>query len=45
MRIILGLDAADAGTALINGQPYRALRHPLSHVGAQRDPLLRSPHA
>src|ERR1700678_585977 len=34
MRIILGLDAADAGTALINGRPYRTLRHPLSHVGA-----------
>src|ERR1700733_9518862 len=37
MRIILGLDAADAGTALIGGRPYRALRHPLSHVGALLD--------
>ena len=34
MRVILGLDAPDAGTALIGGQPYRRLRHPLSHVGA-----------
>ena len=33
MRIILGLDAADAGTALIGGRPYRTLRRPLSHVG------------
>src|ERR1700690_1661520 len=33
MRIILGLDAADAGTALIGGRPYRTLRPPLSHVG------------
>ncbi len=37
MRIILGLDAADAGTALIGGQPYRKLRHPLSVVGALLD--------
>jgi ABC-2 type transport system ATP-binding protein len=37
MRVILGLDAADAGTALIGGRPYRDLRHPLSHVGALLD--------
>ena len=37
MRVILGLDAADDGTALIGGQPYRSLRHPLSHVGALLD--------
>jgi len=37
MRIILGLDGADDGTALIGGQPYRALRHPLSQVGALLD--------
>jgi ABC-2 type transport system ATP-binding protein len=37
MRIILGLDAADEGTALIGGQPYHTLRHPLSHVGALLD--------
>ncbi len=37
MRIILGLDAADEGTALIGGQPYRTLRHPLSQVGALLD--------
>jgi ABC-2 type transport system ATP-binding protein len=34
MRVILGLDAADQGTALIGGVPYRSLRRPLTHVGA-----------
>ena len=34
MRVILGLDAADADSALVGGQPYRNLRHPLSHVAA-----------
>jgi ABC-2 type transport system ATP-binding protein len=37
MRVILGLDAADEGTALISGKPYRSLRHPLSHVGSLLD--------
>src|SRR5258705_6737235 len=37
MRVILGLDAADAGTALIGGKPYRSLRQPLSHVGSLLD--------
>jgi ABC-2 type transport system ATP-binding protein len=37
MRVILGLDAVDAGTALINGKPYRSLRRPLSHVGSLLD--------
>jgi ABC-2 type transport system ATP-binding protein len=37
MRVTLGLDAADEGTALINGRPYRSLRHPLHHVGALLD--------
>src|SRR3984885_10265867 len=37
MRVILGLDAADKGTALVDGQPYRSLRHPLGHVGALLD--------
>jgi ABC-2 type transport system ATP-binding protein len=43
MRIILGLDAADGGTALINGRPYRSLRHPLSHVGALLDAAALQP--
>jgi ABC-2 type transport system ATP-binding protein len=43
MRIILGLDAADSGTALIGGQPYRSWRHPLSHVGALLDAAALQP--
>jgi ABC-2 type transport system ATP-binding protein len=37
MRVILGLDAPDAGTALIGGQPYASLRHPLSCLGSLLD--------
>ena len=37
MRVILGLDAVEAGTALIGGRPYHSLRHPLSQVGALLD--------
>jgi len=37
MRVILGLDAAEGGTALIGGRPYAGLRHPLSHVGSLLD--------
>jgi ABC-2 type transport system ATP-binding protein len=37
MRVILGLDAADQGHALIGGVPYRALRRPLGHVGSLLD--------
>jgi ABC-2 type transport system ATP-binding protein len=37
MRVILGLDMADAGTALIGGKPYASLRRPLSHVGSLLD--------
>jgi ABC-2 type transport system ATP-binding protein len=43
MRVILGLDSAESGTALIGGQPYRALRHPLSHVGALLDAAALQP--
>jgi len=43
MRVILGLDAADGGTALVGGQPYRTLRHPLSHVGALLDAAALQP--
>src|SRR5258706_76745 len=34
MGVIVALDAADAGPALIGGAPYHRLRHPLSRVGA-----------
>jgi ABC-2 type transport system ATP-binding protein len=43
MRVILGLDAADEGRALIGGRPYRSLRHPLSHVGALLDAAALQP--
>jgi ABC-2 type transport system ATP-binding protein len=43
MRVILGLDAADDGTALVGGQPYPSLRHPLSHVGALLDAAALQP--
>jgi ABC-2 type transport system ATP-binding protein len=37
MRVILGLDAPDAGTALVGGRPYRRLHPPLCHVGSLLD--------
>ena len=43
MRVILGLDAPDEGTALIGGQPYRSLRRPLTHVGALLDAAALQP--
>ena len=33
MRVVVGLDAPDAGTATIGGRPYRSLKNPLRHVG------------
>src|SRR6266508_4183367 len=37
MRVILGLDAPDEGSALVGGQAYRSLRCPLRQVGALLD--------
>lgn len=37
MRLILGLDEPDSGSALVDGRPYRSLRRPLTVVGAQFD--------
>jgi ABC-2 type transport system ATP-binding protein len=37
MRVIVGLDAPDAGTATIGGRPYRTLANPLRHVGTLLD--------
>jgi ABC-2 type transport system ATP-binding protein len=37
MRVILGLDAPDAGTALVGGEPYARKRFPLREVGALLD--------
>jgi ABC-2 type transport system ATP-binding protein len=43
MRVVLGLDAADEGTALIGGRRYQSLRRPLSHVGALLDAAALQP--
>jgi ABC-2 type transport system ATP-binding protein len=43
MRVLLGLDAADAGHALLGGRPYRSLRQPLRHVGALLDAAALQP--
>jgi ABC-2 type transport system ATP-binding protein len=37
MRVILGLDTPDSGTATVGGRPYHSLRNPLSHVGSLLD--------
>lgn len=37
LRILLGLDRASSGTALIDGVPYRSLGRPLTRVGALLD--------
>ena len=34
MRMVMGLDAPDAGTATVNGRPFRDLDWPLREVGA-----------
>ena len=44
MRVVLGLDSADEGSALIGGQSYRSLRHPLSHVGSLLDAAALQPN-
>jgi len=43
MRVILGLDAADQGSALVGGRPYATLRTPLRHVGALLDAAALQP--
>jgi ABC-2 type transport system ATP-binding protein len=43
MRVVLGLDAPDAGTALIGGRPYQSLRRPLTGVGALLDAAALQP--
>ena len=37
MRVILGLDRADSGTALVGGRPYPSLEHPMRHAGSLLD--------
>ncbi|MDQ1487129.1 MAG: type transport system ATP-binding protein, partial [Actinomycetota bacterium] len=43
MRVIVGLDAVDEGSALIGGQPYGRLRHPLMQVGSLLDAAALQP--
>lgn len=38
MRMIIGLDRPDEGSALVNCRPYRDLRWPLREVGVMLDP-------
>ena len=37
IRVVVGLDAPDAGTATIGGRPYHSLTNPLGHVGSLLD--------
>ena len=37
MRVILGLDSVDEGTALIGGRPYASLTYPMRQVGSLLD--------
>jgi ABC-2 type transport system ATP-binding protein len=37
LRILLGLDRADGGRAVVGGRPYRSLRDPLRTVGSMLD--------
>jgi ABC-2 type transport system ATP-binding protein len=43
LRVVLGLDTADEGTALIGGRPYRALRRPMTRIGALLDAAALQP--
>src|SRR5580692_1940079 len=37
VRVVVGLDTPDAGTATVGGRPYHALKNPLCHVGSLLD--------
>jgi ABC-2 type transport system ATP-binding protein len=43
MRLLLGLDTPDAGSARVNGKPYRKLGSPLREVGALLDAAATHP--
>jgi ABC-2 type transport system ATP-binding protein len=43
MRVLLGLDRADEGTALIGGSRYRDLESPMRYAGALLDPHALQP--
>jgi ABC-2 type transport system ATP-binding protein len=43
MRVILGLDAPDQGTAVVGGRPYASLARPLTHLGSLLDAAALQP--
>ncbi|TQS42149.1 ABC transporter ATP-binding protein [Cryptosporangium phraense] len=43
MRVILGLDAADEGTALVDGAPYRSIPRPMTKLGSLLDAAALQP--
>ena len=43
MRMLVGLEAPDAGTATVNGRPYRQHRAPLQEIGVLLDAGARHP--
>jgi ABC-2 type transport system ATP-binding protein len=43
MRVILGLDAPDAGAALVGGRPYASLHRPLTRLGSLLDAAALQP--
>src|SRR3954471_23802836 len=43
MRVILGLDRPDSGTALVGASPDPVVRKPLTHLGALIDPAALQP--
>jgi len=43
MRVILGLDAPDQGTALVGGRPYASLARPLTRLGSLLDAAALQP--
>jgi ABC-2 type transport system ATP-binding protein len=43
MRVIVGLDAPDQGTALVGGRPYATLQRPLTRLGSLLDAAALQP--
>lgn len=44
LRMVVGLESPDEGTALIDGSPFRSLPHPARSVGALLNPEWIAPH-
>jgi ABC-2 type transport system ATP-binding protein len=43
MRVILGLDRPDSGTARVGGQEYHQLKYPFTHIGSLLDAAALQP--